>query len=143
MKKLVILVVVFGTQLTFAQNKKNTENKATTSAVISSQSKNESNKSKKLSIEQRANNRTQKLHKKVNLTDKQKVKVNAINLETVKRNDAIRQNKALSQEKRRSEIDSSNKKGWGYIEAYLTKEQLKKLNSNGGKHEFYSETGDN
>jgi hypothetical protein len=130
MKKIILLLLVaLGSQVSFAQSKKGTEAKANSKATTSTQTKdapkkNDSDENEKITVEQRATNKTERLHAKVNLTQSQKTKVNAIYLQTIKRNDDIRKNKTLSDEEKKAEIKASNEQGWKYIEAYLTKDQL-------------------
>ena len=122
MKKLMIVVcLIMGVQMSFAQSKtKMVETKKV-------ETKKGETKHKKLTIDQRATLRTDELHKLVGLKAKQKTTIYSIHFNFITRNEEIRSNKKLSQDRKVSLIKKSNVERYKLINSELTKEQQAKL----------------
>lgn len=77
--------------------------------------------------EQRAEWRTDKLAKELALTEAQTSQVNALNLESVKKNDAIRNDAALTPEQKKAAWKANHETEKAQLDKILTSEQKAKL----------------
>lgn len=81
----------------------------------------------KMTAEERAKMKTERMAKQLTLTDAQVDKLNAINLEAVKKSDELRADTALTDEQRKAEMKSLHEAKRAELKKILTEEQLKQL----------------
>ncbi|MCC6702968.1 MAG: hypothetical protein IT221_15660 [Fluviicola sp.] len=77
--------------------------------------------------DERANGLTNKMTEKLGLSEDQKAKVYTINVDMAKKNDAIRQNTALTKEDRRAQLKSNYLDRRSQYQSVLTAEQFAKF----------------
>lgn len=79
--------------------------------------------------EERANGLTNRMTEKLGLTEDQKAKVYAINVDMAKKNDEIRHNTALTKEDRRAQLKANYLERKSQYKTVLTAEQFAKYES--------------
>jgi Spy/CpxP family protein refolding chaperone len=77
--------------------------------------------------DERANGLTNRMTEKLGLSEDQKAKIYAINLDMAKKNEAIRQNTALTKEDRRAQIKANYTERRTQYQSILTAEQFAKF----------------
>jgi protein CpxP len=90
--------------------------------------------------EQRATAQTEKMSEKLLLSPEQKVQVYDINLAIDKKNEAVRNDKNMSEETRKASIQGNNDARKDMIKAILNPEQLKKFEEIEMKRDARNET---
>lgn len=90
--------------------------------------------------EQRATAQTEKMSEKLLLSPEQKVQVYDINLAIDKKNEAVRNDKNMSEETRKASIQGNNDARIDMIKAILNPEQLKKFEEIEMKRDARNET---
>lgn len=94
----------------------------------------------KKTTEQRATAQTEKMSEKLLLSPEQKVQVYDINLAIDKKNEAVRNDKNMSEETRKASIQGNNDARKDMIKAILNPEQLKKFEEIEMKRDARNET---
>jgi periplasmic protein CpxP/Spy len=90
-------------------------------AVVSAQEKGD-----RKTAEERAKMKTERIAEELSLTEDQKSKVLALNLEAAKKHDAIKSNASLTEEQKKEQLQNSRKEMKAKVDALLTDEQRAK-----------------
>jgi protein CpxP len=100
------------------------------SSPIMAQDKNAKMEKVQKSPEQKAKMHTDRMTSELSLNDKQKNKIAKLNLDAVKKNDAIRTNASLTKEQQKSALEANREVHKGQLKQVLTDEQWMKYEGN-------------